>query len=288
MGLTTMNWQYKSSEVDRLLNTHDLEIAAIDAGMEATVYKVWSTKLDIGFALKLWNKRNPPDVAKQYHLLEKLREMGHSVSKPYAWGRNSKGEFVLLTSYDGKPLPFDLEAGSAQTVAHLLASIHSADVRLLKGLVPQFDDFVNYFFPELSAHTDIAAVLHNIVGDIEIRTDRFIHGDFNLGNILEYEGKFTVIDWTNAQLGDSRYDFAWASFLILLYSGPRCYEAFVKTYTNRIPLDAKEIYNFEMMACLRWIWLSRIAPIPKHKDTVTRLKQFIDHHRELQEVSLMY
>lgn len=130
-------------------------------------------------------------------------------------------------------------------------------------------------------------MLHEILKNTEIRIDRFIHGDYNLGNILENQGDLTVIDWTNAQLGDSRYDFAWASFLIKIYNGDDCYEEFVKTYTYQISIDSNDIYVFEMMACLRWIWLSRLAPIPLFKDTVNRVKKFIEHHKELHDVHLL-
>jgi hypothetical protein len=243
-------------------------------------------KLEIVLVLKLWNKRIPTDVQKQYSLLEKLHEMGLSVSKPYAWGRNSKGEYILITSYDGKPLPFDnIESGSMKAIANLLVKIHNARICFLEECTPKFDDFVSYFFPGITEHTDITVVLQKILKVIEIRTDRFIHGDYNLGNILVNQGGFTVIDWTNAQLGDSRYDFAWASFLIKIYSGDECYEEFVKTYTDQIFIDFKHIYIFEMMACLRWIWLSRIAPIPKNKDTGNRVKRFIEHHKELQVIA---
>ncbi|MDF2645876.1 MAG: phosphotransferase enzyme family protein, partial [Paenibacillus sp.] len=253
---------------------------------EATVYKVYSAKLELALALKLWNKRIPTDVERQYGLLIQLREIGLSVPKPYGWGRNSKGEYILFTSYDGKPLPFDnIESSSIYAIANLLVSIHSFKICSLEEHLPRFDDFIDYFFPGNEVHSDISGLLQEILKDIEIRTDCLIHGDYNLGNILANHGHFTVIDWTNAQQGDSRYDFAWASFLIKIYSGDECYGEFVKTYIDRISIDFKDIYLFEIMACLRWIWLSRIAPIPLHKDTKNRVKKFIEHHRELEVIA---
>lgn len=129
-------------------------------------------------------------------------------------------------------------------------------------------------------------LLQKILEDINVRTNCLIHGDYNLGNILIDQGRFTIIDWTNAQQGDSRYDFAWASFLIKIYSGEECYAEFVKTYIERIPTDDKDVYLFEILACLRWIWLSRIAPIPLHKDTLHRVEKFKEDHRELEDIVL--
>jgi hypothetical protein len=76
-------------------------------------------------------------------------------------------------------------------------------------------------------------------------------------------------------------------FLIKIYNGDECYGEFVKTYIDKISIDFKDIYLFEMMACLRWIWLSRIAPIPIHEDTLNRVKTFIEHHREIEVIAFM-
>jgi aminoglycoside phosphotransferase (APT) family kinase protein len=181
--------------------------------MESTVYKVYSAKLDLALAMKIWNKRMPTDVERQYSLLNQLIEIGLSLSKPYNWGRNSKGEYILLTSYDGMPLPLDIiENSSMQAIANLLVRIHSFKFCSFEQHIPKYDDFIGYFFPGNEVHSDILGLLQEILKDIEIRTDCFIHGDYNLGNILVNQGHFTLIDWTNAQLGDRRYDFVWASF----------------------------------------------------------------------------
>lgn len=285
----SIEWITKSIEIDELLIADDLEIVELDSGMEATVYKVCSKKLDIVLALKLWNKRIPADMEKQYSLLNKLREIGLPVSKSYACGRNSIGQYILLTSYDGKPLSSldKIELSIMREIANLLLKIHNSAVSSLKEHIPKFDDFVGYFFPYIAEHADISKALNEILKDTELRIDRIIHGDYNVGNILEKQGNLTIIDWTNAQMGDSRYDFAWASFLIKIYNGDDCYEEFVKTYTDQISIDSKDINVFEMMACLRWIWLSRIAPIPLLKDTVNRVKMYIEHHKELLDARLL-
>lgn len=65
----SIEWITKSIEIDELLIADDLEIVELDSGMEATVYKVCSKKLDIVLALKLWDKRIPADMEKQYSSL---------------------------------------------------------------------------------------------------------------------------------------------------------------------------------------------------------------------------
>lgn len=282
-----VEWTKKSIEIDELLAIDDLEILELGSGMEATVYKVSSAMLNRSYALKLWNKRLPTDVERQYHVLLQLLEAGMSVSKPYGWGRNLNGEYILLTSYDGEPFPFNsVKSSHMKVIAHQLVEIHSLRLSYLQEYLPRYDDIMGYFFPRNEVHSDILELLQKVLEDIEVRTSYLIHGDYNLGNILINQGRFTIIDWTNAQQGDSRYDLAWASFLIKIYSGEECYAEFVKTYIELIPTDDRDIYLFEVLACLRWIWLSRIAPIPLHKDTVPRVKKFIEDHRELEGIVL--
>src|SRR5690606_4743323 len=103
---------------------------------------------------------------------------------------------------------------------------------------------------------------------------------------LVNQDKYTVVDWTIVQFGDSRYDLAWAASPILVYSGEDCYKQFCDSYTQRIRINSTDIYTFEMIACLRWIWLSRSAPIPIHNDTINRVRTFINNHKELQTLVL--
>jgi aminoglycoside phosphotransferase (APT) family kinase protein len=285
---TDIVWKIKSSDITEILDADDFKVCqTIDSGMEATVYKVYSSKSEIELALKIWNKRPPANVEGQYKLLEKLIAVGIPVSKPYACGLNSNKEFVLLTSYDGEPLPTDItEVGSIKAIAKLLVEIHKFEPSLLENNISKIEDFQSYFFPIAKGnHTDITELVNKILKSIEIKTECFIHGDFNLGNILLREGKFTVIDWTNGKLGERRYDFAWASFLIKIYNGEEIYTAFVRSYTDQYFMDDKDIYTFEMLACLRWIWISRVAPVPLYSETLKRLRKFIEHHDELKAIN---
>jgi aminoglycoside phosphotransferase (APT) family kinase protein len=109
----------------------------------------------------------------------------------------------------------------------------------------------------------------------------FIHGDFNLGNILVDHTSYTMIDWTNAQMGDRRYDLSWAGFLLRIYSGTQLYQSFLNTYLKEIPTSSEDIERFEAIACLRWLLLNRIAVLPKNNDTNQRINDFIMNHRML-------
>ncbi|KYP82069.1 hypothetical protein AYW79_05880 [Ferroacidibacillus organovorans] len=63
-------------------------------------------------------------------------------------------------------------------------------------------DFVEYFYSGIEAFPSMKEELIRLIASADMNMDRIIHGDFNLGNIVEENGRYTVIDWTNGQFGD--------------------------------------------------------------------------------------
>lgn len=94
--------------------------------------------------------------------------------------------------------------------------------------------------------------LIRLVASADMKMDRVIHGDFNLGNILEENGQYTVIDWTNGQLGDPRYDLSWACLLLRIYMSESKSLTFLYKYQEEMPVATGELEIFEALACLRW------------------------------------
>ena len=71
-----------------------------------------------------------------------------------------------------------------------------------------------------------------------------IHGDYNLGNILDnwtFTDTYTIIDWTNGQYGDPRYDMAWSVFLITVYNG----RSYGDMYRAQFARSASYAYTLE-------------------------------------------
>lgn len=117
---------------------------------------------------------------------------------------------------------------------------------------------------------------------IKVRQDHFIHGDYNLGNIVEMDGKYTVIDWTNGQYGDPRYDAAWSVFLITIYNGRELgmfYQAELRAVAGGT-LDEEE--GFEALAWLRWVLLSREGDVPRNAEVMRRISDIATHNPYLQ------
>ncbi|NRF93933.1 aminoglycoside phosphotransferase family protein [Paenibacillus frigoriresistens] len=277
--ITDINWMVKSKVIDSLLEQgSSLTIIPLDSGLEAEVTKICTA--ETSFVLKVWNRDSKPDVERQYWLLDSLNNRGLSVSKPFGWGLDKYKNQVLLTSFDGSPLN-KVNQSKLTKLANMLTTIHRFPLEDLDSSILQKHDFVSYFYPKIEEHQDIQNLLIRLTESANLKQDCLIHGDFNLGNILEAEGKFTMIDWTNGQLGDPRYDIAWSIVLIKIYVGERYGSVYRSAYKSQNQYTNEELELFEAIACLRWLLLNRIVGLPKSSNTITRVKNILKSNLHL-------
>lgn len=252
-------------------------------GFEAEVIKISSDKES--FVLKTWSKSSKPDIQFQYHLLNALFERGLSVSRPVAWGIDPNGDKVLLTTFDGGPV-LKLNGKKMADIAKILSSIHRIHMEEIEQIqLPKYD-FIGYFFSGVREHPDLAQALDALVQKTPITQGHIIHGDFHMANFLEDNGRYTVIDWTNGQLGDPRYDFAWSLALIRIYVSDRNADAFRNAYLLEDEIDLEELEAFEALACLRWLLLNRSGGTPKGPSTMGKVKSLVMNNRYLNELGL--
>jgi Ser/Thr protein kinase RdoA (MazF antagonist) len=281
-----VNWVEKTERLQQWLDEGDsFTTFGMEQGFEAEVVKLVKTgSPNRSLVLKIWNKSSRPDIGKQFLLLRVLSERGLSVSKPCGWGRNEHEEPVLLTSWDGMPVS-KMDKKTATDFAKLLASIHRLGNReMSQNDLPAYD-FIGYFFAEAAQYDDLNNALHAIVPLAGMRRDSLIHGDFHLNNIVEEGGRLTVIDWTNAQWGDGRYDFAWSYILMKLYV-TRYAGIFRSAYLSELPLDEEELEAFEALAILRWVFLKRRGGTPSRPDTAKRVQALKEGNRYLRDWKL--
>jgi aminoglycoside phosphotransferase (APT) family kinase protein len=206
--------------------------------------------------------------------LQRLIEQGIAVSRPLGWGSDADGHPVLLTSFDGKPIQ-KANAPKGSVLARLLASVHQVPVQERDlPRIPEYG-FTDYFFPGIQEHPDIKETLDSILMETSIRQDAVIHGDFHLGNIVEENARYAVIDWTNGQLGDSRYDFAWSLTLLRIYISGRYADSFQKAYLHELEITPRELERYEALACLRWFVLYRRGGVPVDSNTKGRVQSLI-------------
>ncbi|WP_339166831.1 aminoglycoside phosphotransferase family protein [Paenibacillus sp. FSL R5-0341] len=283
--LSRMNWIELDERIQQVIE-QEVQIIPLPPGLEASVMRIEMN--DQRYVLKVWDKDSKPDIAKQYRLLSKLYQSGIRVSEPYGWGLDEQENQVLLTSYDGKPVT-QLTQTKLTHLAERLMEVHRYPVNEVSagddGEYISRYDFVEYFFPQMQSHEDIHQHLANLIQHVQIRQDCLIHGDYNLGNILEMEGDYTIIDWTNGQYGDPRYDMAWSVFLITIYNG----ESYGEMYHAQFARSASYTYTLEeeqvfgAIACLRWILLKRVGDVPMGPDVMERVHSMAVHNPYLNE-----
>jgi Phosphotransferase enzyme family. len=276
--LDGIRWMAESETTGRLAGVKASDIVPLSPGLEAEVMLIRLADADC--VLKIWNRDSKPDIGFQYRLLKALHDRGMPVSKPLGWGVDASGSQVLLTSFDGAAVrgeDADKIADKLRRIAGLLLDIHRC--RIDEPELPRYE-FASYFFPDIDGHPDLKRELLRLVERVQPRQDTVIHGDYNFNNILEGEdGRLTVIDWTNGQLGDARYDIAWSVFLADLYTDDESAAVYREAFQAGGGYRAEELEPFEAIALIRWLLLDRLSGMPRKETTDGRLKRILAANR---------
>lgn len=269
-----MQWKEIGREILESFESDKPAVLPMEQGFEAEVAKLESGAGS--FVLKIWNKGANPGVEHQYRLLAALAEKGIGVSKPLGWGIDANGNKALLTTHDGWP-PQRLDGKSMERIARLHAAIHRMTPEELgRGLeLPAFG-LVDYFLPGLKEHPDLLPIVTELAEEAPIRQDELIHGDFHILNLVERNGAFTIIDWTNGQWSDRRYDFAWSLALMRIYLSDRLAAKYREAYLAELPIsEPQELERFEALALLRWILFNRRGGVPRTPQAMKKAKALI-------------
>jgi aminoglycoside phosphotransferase (APT) family kinase protein len=81
-----------------------------------------------------------------------------------------------------------------------------------------------------------------------------VHQDFHPDNILiDHDGHFYVIDWTNFEISDYRFDLAWTLTLAYAYGGEARRSMILAAYEQQLGTSVPAISIFEVDAILRRI-----------------------------------
>ncbi|WP_010271860.1 aminoglycoside phosphotransferase family protein [Paenibacillus senegalensis] len=276
--LREINWIEKNKIIDNLLGYNTISSYPLIAGLEAEVAKICLG--ETCYVLKIWNKKSKPNIQNQYKIIRTLYENGLTVPQPMGYGRDKDMNQVLLTSYNGSPVNIT-DNQILLNLASILNEVHKTPLELFDPQLVLEYDFIKYFYPGVEEHADIHELLVHLVKKSNMKNEQLIHGDYNLGNILESEGTYTIIDWTNGQRGDPRYDIAWSVILIQIYTD--------KSYASLYRNDFLNIYTrgdlelFEAIACLRWILLNRIVNLSKGIKTIRRVREILKENVHLHE-----
>lgn len=282
--LQTTRWIRSTDRLEQLLEQPEaVQCTPMNSGLEGEVTKL--TCADDHFVWKVWNKTSKPDINRQFLLLQALKEHGVSVSEPIGIGIDPDGNAVLLTSYDGDP-PQKPDKLMLSNLAERLVELHRMPVDGISADVLPTYDFIDYFFPHITNHPDLHERVTSLVERVSYRHDRLIHGDYNLGNVVFSSENCTIIDWTNGQRGDWRYDFAWSAALMRIYASDRLEAIFRSAYLVSHPMLPEEQQAFEAIAVLRWLLLNRLVKLNNKPQTNRIVRHIIANNPDLAGIKL--
>jgi len=277
----SMAWKDMERDVIELFRQQEnIVVSPLTPGLEAEVYLV--SAAGSTYVLKIWNRQSRPDVALQYSILKHLYEQGAAVSRPYGWGEDKHGHQMLLTSYDGQPVR-RLDESIITEMARMLNAVHRMEPHSMVNITLPKYDLVSYYFPGVEHHPDLRNRLNEMMQHAQAKHTHIIHGDYNLNNILELDGKLTIIDWTNIQLVDARFDIAWSVTLMRIYVNDEYAGIYHSAFRRLYPIDEREYEVFEALACLRWLLLERHGQLHYNDHIRRNVAAIVSSNRYLSE-----
>ncbi|NUU63019.1 phosphotransferase enzyme family protein [Paenibacillus agri] len=277
--MINVQWSEQEPSFAEWLNQGmDITFREITTGFEADILLL-QKKDEPKYVLKVWKQLFNSQAHQQYKFLFNAQIAGLPVPTPVGWGRTDTGTEVLATDFSGYPVDKPSKRQIEQ-FARVLYQIHHTPTHHL-GLDSDtggeiIDIIINQYFPDIEQHQDIMIILESLRGTYPDRERRLIHGDFNLGNILLKDHEITIIDWTNVQVGDIRYDVAWSAVLLLISLGENEYNWFKSAYLSQQPFEDIELNVFESIAALRWLLLNRIVSFPNGEEKSKELQCFLE------------
>jgi aminoglycoside phosphotransferase (APT) family kinase protein len=199
--------------------------------------------------------------------------------------------FILMEYIDGLQLRNALEGASQATLstalermASILARLHSLDVPTVLpngsrlrarwesgGGEPQqvlvaMRDTVARF--HLGGFDPVVMLLEQSLDRVHGLPTRVLHNDFHPENVLKRkgDGRFVVLDWSFADVGDPRLDLAWCALLVGTMLGKPARRMFLDHYAagggSTDDLDVFELLKLSDRLATLATWLEGYVPSP--------------------------
>ena len=107
-------------------------------------------------------------------------------------------------------------------------------------------------FPDLAAFSPVLDWLDERRDGVPCRRPAPIHWDFHPGNlILKPDGAAVVIDWTQIQVSDPRFDLGWTLLLIGAYTTDEVREMILSEYQRISSASVEQLAYFDVANCVK-------------------------------------
>jgi len=209
-------------------------------------------------------EHNPHVAAHEFRLLQIVRSAGLAAPTPYYLdevGELFSRPCIAIEYVEGEPdfAPAGLDDALLQMGAYL-SRIHKIDRSSLDlSFLPRQDNIYAAKFRERPAKLDDSLDEGRIRDTLEAawplpqqNEPVLLHGDLWPGNILWRDGQLVaVVDWEDAQLGDTLADLANSRLEILWAFGAEAMHNFTSHYRSMSNIDFTNLPYWDLCAALR-------------------------------------
>lgn len=214
--------------------------------------------------------------AREFHGMSQLRRAGYPVPQVLILERENSPlgkPFVIMERIEGQILgpllfgsPEEKQRELLTLFCKLFVQLHALDWRPFVDDVVRYDTGDPYTFVdrELGKWRSYIARFPNsdflsLMGWLESRRDQvpclrpsLIHWDYHPHNVLlRDDGSAVVIDWTQLDISDSRFDLAWTLLLLSSYRGQEWRERILREYERLAGAPVEQIEYFDVAACFK-------------------------------------
>ncbi len=214
--------------------------------------------------------------AREFHGMSQLHKAGYPVPEVLVLGREDSPfgkPFVIMERIEGQILwpllfgsPEEKQRELLTLFCKLFVQLHALEWRPFVRDAARYDTGDPYTFVdrELDKWRSYIARFPNsdflpLMEWLESRRSQVpclrpspIHWDFHPGNVLlRDDGSAVVIDWTQLDISDSRFDLAWTLVLVSSYEGPEWRERILGEYEHLAGARVEQMGYFEVAACFK-------------------------------------
>ncbi len=214
--------------------------------------------------------------AREFHGMSQLHRAGYPVPQVMLLERDNSPfdkPFIIMEKIDGQTLssiidnvPGDKKKELLTLLCELMVQLHNLDWRPYVSDVSRYDTadpytFVNRYldvfrsifeqFP-VDGFTPIMKWMEERQHLVPCSRPTPIHQDFHTANVLlKDDGAAVVIDWTQIDISDSRFDLAWT---LILFTRPGAHDAreyVLREYERLSGSTIEQLDYFEVVACFK-------------------------------------
>ena len=260
------------------------DLDCISAGWESDVYSFRLEHRSAGehkceeLILRIYPGDDAHDKsAHEFHSMSRLHKAGYPVPQVLVLERKNspfRKPFVIMEKIEGQllwPLLLDAPEGDKKQelltlFCKLFVQLHTLEWRPFVDDVSHYDTQNPYIFVDRElekarsflARFPLPGFLP-IIEWLETRRDRVpclrpspVHLDFHPANVLVYNnGSAVVIDWTQLDISDARFDLAWTLLLVSTHGNAAWRDLILQEYEQLTGARMEEIAFFDVAACAK-------------------------------------